>query len=193
MRAGAAIRSGYIRNLRNEGSDGIVMEQVTCGGATGGDRRPSGPGPHVQQMGISAARRAVMRANTAKNTKPELAVRRLLHAMGYRFRLHRRDLPGTPDIVFPGRRKVVHVHGCFWHQHDGCHRASLPATRRDYWLPKLARNKERDGQVELALALLGWETAVVWECELAGPASLAVRLRAFLNEGNGAPARPLPF
>ena len=178
-----------IRILQNEGLEEVIMEQVLHGGAASGGNRPSGPDPHPQQASISAARRATMRANTAKNTKPELAVRRLLHAMGYRFRLHRRDLPGTPDIVFPGRRKVVHVHGCFWHQHDGCRRASTPATRRDYWLPKLARNKERDGQVDTALALLGWEAAVVWECELAAPALLAGRLRAFLDESNGAPAK----
>jgi len=75
-----------------------------------------------------------MRANKAEDTKPEVAVRRMLHAMGYRFRLHRRDLPGTPDIVFPSRRKAVQVHGCFWHQHQGCGWAKMPLTRHDYWL-----------------------------------------------------------
>ena len=165
------------------------MEQVPHGGAASGANRLSGPDSHPQQASISAARTATMRANTAKNTRPELAVRRLLHAMGYRFRLHRRDLPGTPDIVFPGKHKIVHVHGCFWHQHDGCRRASLPVTRRDYWHPKLARNKERDQQVEAALSSLGWKAVVVWECELTEPASLAVRLRAFLSENDGAPVR----
>lgn len=122
-----------------------------------------------------------MRANKGKDTKPELAVRRLIHAMGYRFRLHRRDLPGSPDIVLPGRRKVVQVHGCFWHQHDGCRRATLPLSRRDYWLPKLARNKERDVRAEQALVDLGWKTTTVWECELAKPEAVARRLRAFLG------------
>ena len=122
-----------------------------------------------------------MRANKAKDTKPELAVRGMLHAMGYRFRLHRRDLPGRPDIVLPGRRKVVQVHGCFWHQHEGCRRATLPHSRREYWLPKLARNKERDAHAELALAELGWRMTTVWECELARPDNLARRLRAFLG------------
>jgi DNA mismatch endonuclease, patch repair protein len=131
--------------------------------------------------GVPEARRAIMRANTAKDTKPELAVRRMLHAMGYRFRLHRRDLPGSPDIVLPGRRKVVQVHGCFWHQHPGCPRAKLPATREDYWLPKLARNRERDEQTEQKLRALGWRVATVWECEIPEARRLARHLRRFLG------------
>jgi DNA mismatch endonuclease (patch repair protein) len=110
-----------------------------------------------------------------------MVVRKLLHAMGYRFRLHRRDLPGTPDIVLPGRRKIVQVHGCFWHQHEGCKRASLPATRRDFWLPKLARNKERDRLTEAELCAVGWAVTTVWECELRDLDSLMHRLRRFLD------------
>lgn len=131
------------------------------------------------------ARRAVMRANKAKDTKPEIAVRRMLHAMGYRFRLHRRDLPGTPDIVFPGRRKAIQVHGCFWHQHEGCRRATLPATRTDVWLPKLARNRRRDAEAEARLRALGWEIATVWECELRDLEGLGARLRNFLGAAHG--------
>lgn len=135
--------------------------------------------------GVPEARRAVMRANRGKDTKPEVAVRRMLHAMGYRFRLHRRDLPGTPDIVLPGRRKVVQVHGCFWHQHEGCSRATLPATRRDFWLPKLARNRQRDATAEAGLRALGWEVATVWECELRDLEGLGARLQRFLGTTHG--------
>lgn len=130
---------------------------------------------------VPAARRAVMRANKAKDTKPEVALRRMLHAMGYRFRLHRRDLPGTPDIVFPGRHKAIQVHGCFWHQHEGCRRANVPATRQEYWGPKLARNKERDQETQERLKALGWDVMTVWECEVADPHSAAERVRAFLG------------
>lgn len=123
-----------------------------------------------------------MRANTGKHTKPEIAVRKLLHWMGYRFRLHRRSLPGTPDIVLPGRLKAIQVHGCFWHQHDGCRHGRVPATRNDYWRPKLARNKERDAQARAALEGMGWEALTVWECELADLESLATKLRGFLGQ-----------
>ena len=134
---------------------------------------------------VPEVRRAVMRANKGKNTKPETVVRRMLHAMGYRFRLHRRDLPGTPDIVFPRRRKVVQVHGCFWHQHEGCRRATLPATRTEFWLPKLALNKRRDAETEARLCALGWDVATVWECELRDLGELEGRLRNFLSMIHG--------
>ncbi len=135
---------------------------------------------------VPLSRRTIMRSNKAKDTTPELEVRRLLHALGYRFRLHRRDLPGTPDVVFPGRRKAVQVYGCFWHQHDGCRRATQPATRRDFWLAKFARNKQRDREASAALEALGWHSTVVWECELSDKSKLAQRLQCFL----GAPQAP---
>jgi DNA mismatch endonuclease (patch repair protein) len=100
-----------------------------------------------------------------KNTTPELRVRRLLHKMGYRFRLHRRDLPGKPDIVLPKYRLCIFVNGCFWHQHPGCPRATVPASNVDFWKTKLMRTKERDCQNITALTKLGWRTLVVWECE----------------------------
>lgn len=113
-------------------------------------------------------------------TKPELAVRRLAHGMGYRYRLNRRDLPGTPDLVFPSRRKVIFVHGCFWHQHDCRLGQKQPSTNRDYWLPKLARNVERDAENQTRLAQLGWEALIVWECEIKNTSVLRDRIRAFL-------------
>lgn len=121
-----------------------------------------------------------MRSVKQKNTKPEMAVRRLLHAMGFRFRLHRRDLPGTPDVVLPRYRAAIQVHGCFWHQHPGCRHATKPRSRPDYWLPKLARNIERDAESSARLEVMGWRVLVLWECELRDRDALEARLRAFL-------------
>lgn len=115
------------------------------------------------------------------DTKPEMLVRRLAHSLGYRFRLHRRDLPGTPDITFPRFKKVIFVHGCFWHRHDCRLGARLPATRPEYWLPKLARNVERDQIAEAELARLGWSVFVIWECETRNAAALQGRLRSWLD------------
>lgn len=102
----------------------------------------------------------------AKNTKPELAVRSLVHRMGFRYRLHGKGLPGRPDLVFARRRKAIFVHGCFWHRHRGCRLARLPKTRLDFWLPKLDANAARDRKVERQLAELGWKIMVIWECEV---------------------------
>lgn len=99
-----------------------------------------------------------------RNTKPEIVVRKALFAAGFRFRLHRKDLPGRPDIVLAGRRVAVFVHGCFWHAHPGCHYAKTPASRREFWEAKLAANVERDGRARDALLLAGWRVLVVWEC-----------------------------
>jgi DNA mismatch endonuclease (patch repair protein) len=106
-----------------------------------------------------------MRSITKKNTRPELAVRSALHAMGLRFRLHDNGLPGTPDIVLPRHKAAVMVHGCFWHQHPGCRYARLPRARPEYWLPKLRRNAARDTQSQEALQARGWRVFVIWECE----------------------------
>ena len=126
-------------------------------------------------------RSANMRRIGSKGTKPELAVRRLVHGMGFRYRLHRHDLPGRPDLVFPGRRKVIFVHGCFWHQHPGCTRAHRPRSNVDYWDPKLRRNQERDARHRQSLAGLGWDVLVVWECEVGMANDLTDRLFAFLE------------
>lgn len=117
----------------------------------------------------------------SKNTGPELAVRRLAHGMGYRYRLHDARLPGKPDLVFSGRRKVIFVHGCFWHGHTGCRYARLPKTRVDYWREKFACNKNRDAVVRRKLRALGWRSLVVWQCELKRPERLAEKLRDFLD------------
>jgi DNA mismatch endonuclease (patch repair protein) len=122
-----------------------------------------------------------MAAIRGRNTKPELEVRRLVHRLGYRFRLHRSDLPGSPDLVFPGRRAVILVHGCFWHQHDCKLGQKLPRARPEYWLPKLARNKARDTIVLDQLKASGWMTLVIWECELADLAAIAEKVRTFLD------------
>jgi DNA mismatch endonuclease (patch repair protein) len=133
---------------------------------------------------LSPARRSEnMRRVRSQHTRPELLVRSLTHRMGFRFRLHRQDLPGKPDLVFASRRKVIFVHGCFWHGHgdpncvDGRRK---PKSNLAYWLPKLARNRERDRQSEAALLALGWRVLVVWECETRDAAALAARLRQFL-------------
>ncbi|TPK91488.1 DNA mismatch endonuclease Vsr [Mesorhizobium sp. B2-4-17] len=125
-----------------------------------------------------------MRLIRKKNTKPELDVRRLVHSMGYRYRLHRRDLPGTPDLVFPSCKKVILVHGCFWHQHDCRLGDRQPKANPSYWLPKLQRNKDRDAATERALLVLGWGVMVVWECEVRDKVAVAGRIRRFLDEPN---------
>lgn len=117
-----------------------------------------------------------------RNTKPELAVRRVAHALGYRFRLHGKNLPGRPDIVFPGRKKVVFVHGCFWHSHSGCRAATIPKTRTAFWVSKFRTNRDRDCRVEAELSDQGWGVLVMWECETRSTATIAQRLQAFLEE-----------
>ena len=125
-------------------------------------------------------RRRQLAAVKSKNTVPEMTVRRLLHSLGYRYRIHRSDLPGKPDLAFPGRRKVIFVHGCFWHQHEGCKGAHLPKSNSSYWSPKLARNVARDTTHLATLAAAGWDCLVVWECELKS-GGLAGRLQEFLG------------
>ena len=126
-------------------------------------------------------RSRIMARVKSKGMKPELRVRRLLHGLGYRYRLHRADLPGRPDLVFPARRKVVFVNGCFWHRHDGCSKVRIPATNRDYWIAKLERNHDRDARNIALLTAQGWAVATVWECELRDMAATAERLVDFLE------------
>ncbi|MEA9654745.1 very short patch repair endonuclease [Xanthomonas campestris pv. raphani] len=111
----------------------------------------------------------------SKNTRPELALRSLLHGLGFRFRLHRRDLPGTPDVVLPGRKTAIFVHGCFWHGH-ACKRNKMPKSRVEYWGPKIEANRKRDAKKRKLLRALGWRVLTVWECELKDPSKLSDKL-----------------
>lgn len=117
-----------------------------------------------------------------RDTGPERALRRLLTNMGYRYRLQYKRVPGRPDIAFPGRRKVIWVHGCFWHRHPGCPKATLPKSRQDFWIPKLAANRRRDLAAQAEAEDLGWNALVVWECELRDTDRVAQELRRFLDE-----------
>jgi DNA mismatch endonuclease (patch repair protein) len=133
-----------------------------------------------------AQRSANMSRVRNKNTKPELRVRGVLHRAGYRFRLHRRDLPGSPDIVLPKWQTAIFVHGCFWHGHQGCHRAKLPTTRLDFWQAKVERNRERDRLNYDRLVTLGYQVVTLWECELKSEVSILNTVnRATGRDGSG--------
>ena len=122
-----------------------------------------------------------MRAIRSRDMKPELHVRRAAHGLGYRFRLHRADLPGKPDLVFAGRQKVIFVHGCFWHQHRGCQDGRMPHSSLGYWRPKLMRNVKRDAEHLARLKISGWKALVIWECETRDEGRLNSRLRRHLG------------
>jgi DNA mismatch endonuclease (patch repair protein) len=126
-------------------------------------------------------RSALMSRVRGKDTAPELIVRRLLHSMGLRYRLHQRSLPGVPDIVFPSRKKVIWVHGCFWHHHDGCRLATVPKTNPKFWTEKFRKNVTRDKSNAESIAALGWKSLTVWQCELKKHETLARRLKKFVG------------
>ena len=126
-------------------------------------------------------RSAVMRRVKGRDTKPELFVRRALTKLGARYRLHRADLPGKPDIVMPGRRLAVFVHGCFWHGHDCARGSRVPKQNRAYWTQKVESNRARDAQAQAALSALGWRVEAIWECDLKDQAALTARLQAMLG------------
>ena len=128
-------------------------------------------------MAVDPARSAQMALVRSRDTKPEMRVRRALHAAGLRYRLHDRRLPGVPDLVFASRRIVVFVHGCFWHRHPGCAAARLPKSRQEFWEPKLAGNVERDKRKRAELEEEGWTVLVIWECETKQPLKLETLLR----------------
>ena len=117
-----------------------------------------------------------------KDTRPELIVRRIVHGMGYRYRLHVRSLPGSPDLVLPRHHKVIFVHGCFWHQHEGCKRATIPSSNRTFWRKKLTSNRKRDAKQQQDLQNDGWAVLVVWECQTKDPEELIALLRGFLDD-----------
>lgn len=131
---------------------------------------------------LTAERRSAnMRQIRSSNTKPELTVRRVLFAMGYRYRLHANELPGKPDVVLRSRRKVIFVHGCFWHQHDGCREGRIPGSRVDYWRAKFKRTAERDRRNANLIKAGGWGILVIWECETTNAESLKRILKSFLE------------
>lgn len=127
-------------------------------------------------------RSLIMASVRSRDTKPELAVRRMLYSLGYRYRLHSSTLPGKPDLVFPSRCKVVFVHGCFWHRHRKCQYATTPKTRVNYWEDKFDANVARDRRTVQSLKKMGWAVATVWQCELKDPQRLVRRLNDFLSE-----------
>lgn len=132
-------------------------------------------------MKVDSQRSRIMRAVKACDTTPEMIVRRLVHSMGYRYRLHRKDLPGKPDLTFQSRRKVIFVHGCFWHGHDCKRGARVPKTNQDYWETKIAKNRERDKRHDGDLRREGWQVLVVWECQIREPGAVAEQIKNFLS------------
>ncbi|WP_265519216.1 very short patch repair endonuclease [Nitratireductor luteus] len=131
---------------------------------------------------VSSDRRSAMMARIqGRNTKPEMVVRKIAHRLGYRFRLHRRDLPGSPDLVFPGPKKVVFVHGCFWHSHEGCRFAYKPKSNVEFWESKLRKNVERDIRVQGELECMGWDVLIIWECETVDNDLVVAKLRGHVD------------
>ena len=130
---------------------------------------------------VDPVRSRIMRAVGRSGTGPELAVRKLLHSQGFRFRVQRRDLPGTPDIVLPKYKTVIFVHGCFWHRHENCSKATMPKTRVSFWKEKFHRNVERDRTNVSSLTAAGWLVLTVWECEIREPEELLDRLSKLLR------------
>jgi DNA mismatch endonuclease (patch repair protein) len=126
-------------------------------------------------------RSQIMSKIKGKDTKPEKVVRSLLHQMGYRFRLHRRDLPGNPDIVLPKYKKVIFVHGCFWHGHENCLRAKRPSTNKKFWNEKLSKNIERDRRNQAALSGLGWDQKIIWQCQVKDIENVEKILKVFIS------------
>jgi DNA mismatch endonuclease, patch repair protein len=138
--------------------------------------------PPTDDAAVPADRRALMQGIRSKDTQPELVVRRVLHRLGFRYRLHRRGLPGTPDIVFANKQKAIFVHGCFWHRHPDCRSASTPKTRASFWVEKFAKNVERDIRKGAELEAIGWSVLIVWSCEIKDTIMLERRLVEFLAD-----------
>ena len=129
---------------------------------------------------VSEQRSRNMSAIKSKNTKPEIKVRKILHSMGYRFRLHSKGLPGSPDIVLPKYKTLIFVHGCFWHRHENCKYASNPKTRKEFWESKFKANVKRDFEIQEKIKNIGWQSVVIWECEIKNKALLINRLQNIL-------------
>lgn len=122
-----------------------------------------------------------MRRIRSKDTSPELFIRRLIFKMGYRYRLHGKNLPGKPDLVFASRKKVIFIHGCFWHQHKNCIDSHIPRTNKDYWVPKLERNRIRDSENKIKLKENGWSFLIIWECQMKNSLGLSNKIKKFLE------------
>lgn len=133
-------------------------------------------------MQTTEQRSHIMRRVRGKDTGPEMIVRRLVHQMGYRYRLHRNDLPGKPDLAFIGRRKVIFIHGCFWHGHDCKRGARVPQTNTDYWRQKIERNRTRDADIRSSLTMQGWSVLTIWDCETKDQHALTRNIVAFLEK-----------
>lgn len=134
---------------------------------------------------ISPARRSNnMRHIRSSNTKPEITVRKILYSLGYRYRLHKKDLPGKPDLVFAKRKKIIFIHGCFWHQHNltTCLDSKIPKSNKQYWNQKLKNNAQRDIRNQMALKELGWDILIIWECEIKNDKKLIKRMQKFLSK-----------
>lgn len=138
--------------------------------------------PSNRMDDVPDARRRLMANVRSADTKPEMSVRRIAHGLGYRYRLHVRSLPGSPDLVFPRKRKVIFVHGCFWHRHEGCGRTTFPKTRADYWNAKFSANVARDAAQAIALRGLGWSVLTIWECETRDQPTLRQMISHFLSD-----------
>ncbi len=128
-----------------------------------------------------AKRSAIMARIKGQNTKPEILIRKLVHSLGYRFRLHQNTIPGKPDLVLPRHEKIIFVHGCFWHGHAGCSRAGLPSTNTEFWKKKILTNRNRDARVRGELHRSGWQVLVIWQCQTKKIESLTKRLKRFLK------------
>lgn len=137
--------------------------------------------PSLKDEPVTAIRSRLMSRIRRSDTKPERIIRSMLHRLGYRFRVQHKGMPGRPDIAFPGRRKAIQVHGCFWHQHQGCRHARIPVTRRDFWEAKFARNRERDARLLADAERQGWAVLTLWECAIADTPMLEAQLVGFVG------------
>lgn len=144
--------------------------------------------PTSRMDNVPDARRRLMASIRSANTKPEMIVRSIAHALGYRYRLHVRSLPGSPDLVFPRMKKAIFVHGCFWHRHEGCTRTTFPKTRADYWNAKFSANVARDAAQATALRKLGWLVLTIWECETCDHTALQRTISLFLSNDRASAA-----
>ena len=161
-----------------------AITNASCGSPLRASNTPRTHDNKIMDTLTPAERSERMRRIRCRDTRPEWTVRRLTHGLGYRYRLHGKDLPGKPDLVFPRQRKAVFVHGCFWHQHPNpaCKLARLPKSRLDFWETKLQANRDRDMRNEEKLRAAGWKILVVWECETGNNADLMNKIKTFLDE-----------